>query len=197
MSLPLGQTNPNLSTLVPHCSSPHTCPLFTHHTLQSHGLFLFFKEIKCLVSQGLFNCANISVRIFSFCFSKLLACPLFSDCSLHSFSSVWLFWTSYRPPPPPPHTSRSIYITLFYLVALILLEIILFICFILYCLLHHPSYLSFILEYKFNESTDYRNLFFFLIFTDWSPVTNPLPDTQLASKSFLNECKCKHSQRST
>lgn len=99
MSLPLGQTNPNLSTLVPHCSSPHTCPLFTHHTLQSHGLFLFFKEIKCLVSQGLFNCANISVRIFFFCFSKLLACPLFSDCSLNSFSSVWLFWTSYRPPP--------------------------------------------------------------------------------------------------
>ena len=61
---------------------------------------------------------------------------------------------------PPQHTSHYLYITLFYLVTLILLEIILFICFILYCLPHHLFYSSFMLEYKFNESTDDRNLVF-------------------------------------
>ena len=33
-------------------------------------------------------------------------------------------------------------------------------CFILYCLPHHLSYPSFMLEYKFSESTDDRNLVF-------------------------------------
>lgn len=145
---------PTVPPLIPvHCS------LIIHSSLMV--IFCSSKKSNVLFHRD-FNCANTSVRIFFFCFSKLLACPLFSDCSLNSFSSVVTFLNQLPPPtPPPPHTSHSLYITLFYLVALILLEIILFICFILYCLLHHPSYLSFILEYKFNESTDDRNLFFF------------------------------------
>ena len=145
-----------------------------------------------------FNCANTSVRIFFFCFSKLLACPLFSDCSLNSFSSVWLFWTSYRPPPRHHRipvilfTSPCSILSLWYCLKL-------FCLFVLFCIVSFTIPLT---CHSFWNINSMRALtigifFFFLIFTDWSPVTNPLPDTQLASKSFLNECKCKHSQRST
>lgn len=73
------------------------------YTPVSWSFFLFFKEIKCLLSQGLFNCANISE--YSSFVSPNYWRPLFSDCSLNSFSSVWLFWTSQLPRPTPPTTA--------------------------------------------------------------------------------------------
>lgn len=145
---------PTAPPLIPvHCSLIIHSSLMVFFCSSKKSNALFHRDFLTVLIYQLEYSPFVSPNYWLVLFFQIVVYIHFLQCDFSELVTA--------PHPPPPHTSRSIYITLFYLVALILLEIILFICFILYCLLHHPSYLSFILEYKFNESTDYRNLFFF------------------------------------
>lgn len=143
---------------------------------------LFLRETKPLLLQGLFEYCNIPIRMFFFYLFKLLTSSFFR------FQLKFIFFSKTFLNLITP-IMLLFYITLFYLVIFDIVKIILFMCFILYCLIHHLFHPQLTLKYKFSERIENKNLAFLNIH-QLSPVSNALSGTQLADKHFLNECKC-------